>query len=166
MEKRDGSLRAVSTGMCRELCFSATPLCSVPASLQTDPGEYSPSSTTRWQGHALPCLTCTWPPAFVSAILLLSIGPGGSVREESTRSAFLVATQFSLFPMLILLLFLPCPGGPAGSLGGWTPHSPKSFLSGTALAEEAHRAYTLLAILPLTTTSLQRSLAPYHYLFL
>lgn len=85
MEKRDGSLRAVSTGMCRELCSSTTPSCSVPASLQTDPGEYSPSSTTRWQGHALPCLTCTWPPAFVSAILLLSIGPGGSVREESTR---------------------------------------------------------------------------------
>lgn len=35
MEKRDGSLRAVSTGMCRELCSSATPSC-VPASLQTD----------------------------------------------------------------------------------------------------------------------------------
>jgi len=54
---------------------------------QPDPVEHSasPSGNTRPQARALPCLTCTWPPAFMSAILLLSIGPGGSVRGEQTR---------------------------------------------------------------------------------
>lgn len=53
-----------------------------------DPAEHSPppsSITTRQQAQALPCLTCTWPPAFVSAILLLSMGPGGSARGEQSH---------------------------------------------------------------------------------
>lgn len=85
----DGELRwhsRQSAQGCAEQSSSATPSCSVTALLQTDrcSGIFSLTFQEHYKtaAHALPCLTCMWPPAFVSAILLLSIGPGGSVRKN------------------------------------------------------------------------------------